>query len=377
MRRYFWTLAALLGAAVATVSAGDKWRLSRPRDCAPPSAAPCPQTPYHLFTDPNTPGSPLDPNAPSTPGQQPADSSFSQALASASEGGTQSGNSFMPGFFGDFIGGFTNDSLFGAEGIDITTASGMKIAESDSPRPLNRFYYLYNMYAGVPEGGANTLNVNRHIVGFEKTLGENASIGMRLPFFSLAGNSLSEGAVGDLSVIAKYALINNRQTGNVLSAGLVVTAPTGGQFSFSNRNFDVYFQPYLGWIYSPFSRLFMHAFHSVAIPTSDMQPTFMANSVGLGYWMTRDMSADFIRAFVPTVEVHVNTPFTNRDTTFGTRVQMLDSVNLTCGATVLLPRSRFGGAVSIPLAYGPHRIEALASYTYYFGGSSTQSFAGR
>ena len=32
---------------------------------------------------------------------------------------------------------------------------------------------------------------------------------------------------GDLSVVLKYAFINDRHTGNVLSGGLVITAPTG------------------------------------------------------------------------------------------------------------------------------------------------------
>ena len=42
---------------------------------------------------------------------------------------------------------------------------------------------------------------------------------------------------------------------------------------------------------------------------------------------------------------------------------MLDSVNLTMGAHIVLPRSVIGGAVGVPLAWGPQRIEALATYT--------------
>jgi hypothetical protein len=45
---------------------------------------------------------------------------------------------------------------------------------------------------------------------------------------------------------------------------------------------------------------------------------------------------------------------------------MLDSVNLTSGFYVVLPRSTFGGAVGVPLAFGPHRIEAVASVTLRF-----------
>ena len=32
--------------------------------------------------------------------------------------------------------------------------------------------------------------------------------------------------LGDLTIVTKYALINDRETGNVLSGGLAITAPT-------------------------------------------------------------------------------------------------------------------------------------------------------
>jgi hypothetical protein len=45
---------------------------------------------------------------------------------------------------------------------------------------------------------------------------------------------------------------------------------------------------------------------------------------------------------------------------------MLDTVNLTAGFYLMLPRSTVGGAVGVPLAFGPHKIEALASWSWRF-----------
>src|SRR6266849_4720235 len=79
-------------------------------------------------------------------------------------------------------------------------------------------------------------------LGLEKTVFGDMSLGVRLPFvqetndfFRQQGGSSSE--VGDLSFILKYAPINNRESGNAVSLGLVVTPPTGErQRSFFGGN---------------------------------------------------------------------------------------------------------------------------------------------
>src|SRR5690606_19855816 len=112
-----------------------------------------------------------------------------------------------------------------------------------------------------------------------------------------------------------------------------------------------YIQPYAGYIYNPSSRLYIHGFHSVAIPTDSALPLFMANDIGAGLWLYRNPADGIIQAILPTIEIHVNTPFTNRDdpTLIG-QFQMRDSVNLTMGTYIMFPRSVFGGGVSVPLA---------------------------
>jgi hypothetical protein len=76
---------------------------------------------------------------------------------------------------------------------------------------------------------ARRVDVHRELFGFEKTfLDGNASFELRAPVFQVAGNRGVEGGdFGDLTVLVKYALLHDRQSGDVLSVGLALTAPTG------------------------------------------------------------------------------------------------------------------------------------------------------
>ena len=50
---------------------------------------------------------------------------------------------------------------------------------------------------------------------------------MRLPFVQINGPPGADAnSVGDLSILTKYAFVND-PNGDVLSAGLIVTVPTG------------------------------------------------------------------------------------------------------------------------------------------------------
>jgi hypothetical protein len=354
---------------------------TRAEECSPPfgrsNCAPAPCPPYCQPSCPPgaQPGSPQNPNGPQTPGDQNGQSSspFNDALASAGEGGTQPTASYAPGFFGDLIGstvltvigaGNSGNKGFGTALIkspDVTNSSGIKVAESDSPRPVDRFYYDYNFYGGVAVGN----------------FASDASIGMRLPFFSLAGDTSFDSVfVGDLTIITKFAFINNRESGNVASGGLVITVPTGGSPSYLTpqgteaqviRDYPVTVQPYVGFIYNLTPKLYLHNFDGLCIPTDSSEATFMCNDIGLGYWLYRDPRAQFIQGFIPTIELHVNTPFTHTATpTSIGDVQMLDSTNITSGFNLVLPRATIGAAVGVPLVNGPEHIEAIVNLTMHF-----------
>jgi hypothetical protein len=381
MRIYSIAIAAFVIGAGA-LPAQDRLRLfGRPRDCTPcPPTVVCPPSTQAPSDSGTTP--------PSDVAQPPTSSPFNEALASAGESGTQPAASYMPGFFGDLLPSTIFTAVFIPEqnrgtlinSINAGQSAPIKLAESDSPMPMNRVYYLYNFYGAVQVNAvdptAPSMNVNRHVIGFEKTLfGGDASVGLRLPFFSLGGETVAydTGFVGDLTIITKYALINNRKTGNVFTVGLALTVPTGGSPGLLDGNGarpeqpryrDVNLEPYFGYVYNVLPKVYVHGFHSINVPTDSNDVTFMSNSVGLGWYLFRDPAAQFIQAFIPTLELHVNTPFDHRTVipAIGETL-MLDSVNLTMGAHIVLPRSEIGGAIGVPLAWGPQRIEALATYT--------------
>jgi hypothetical protein len=244
----------------------------------------------------------------------------------------------------------------------------LKIAENESPRPEDRVFLDCNYYANVripvengggfafavaPFGRVLTgsgqlavtgLDVHRDVIGFEKTfLGGDASIGLRLPFIvGVGGNAglqsvqapfsrdpglitatasvsgdpgVRGGQVGDLSLILKYALLNDCNTGNVISTGLLVTVPTGNDLTAADGSTvnPTYVQPFVGFVWNT-DKLYVHGFSSLAVPTQSSDVTFLFNDLGVGYWLYRDAeSRGLLKGLVPTLELHVNTPLSHRD----------------------------------------------------------------
>lgn len=381
-----------------TARAIEKHRRSPSTPAHQPSAtcipSPCPAPPSQIPPPPSS----APTHDPVSPGAEPpSTSSFQEALASAGEAGTQPTASYHPGFFGDLLGGITVQTLgvinkpyiVGVPilSMNVPQASAIKVAESDSPRPIDRAYYFYNFYGNIniqidDNLPLPRLQLHRHVIGFEKTLwGGRASIGLRVPFLGFAGAPIYDTQfVGDLSILTKWMLVENPETRSLLSVGLAIAAPTGNSPAFlrpgpdspliwdrSPRNYPTYLQPWVGYIYNVTSRWYFHGFHSVLASTIRQEPTFLANDVGAGWWLYHDPDAGWIRGIIPTVEVHVNTPLTRQGipTQLG-EVRMRDSVNLTGGFYLTMPRSLLGTAVSVPLAFGPHTIEAVASYTLRF-----------
>jgi hypothetical protein len=235
-----------------------------------------------------------------------------------------------------------------------------KITENESPRPQDRLFVTYNYFSRVNGGsgipGATQTDVHRAVMGFEKTLLDgNASIGLRVPFLQTDGDdSVRHHALGDPSVIFKYALINDRQTGNVLSGGLVVTAPMGPNFlppGVPNVH-STLLQPYLGAIYNV-GDWYAQGFTSIMVPTDGRDVITWQNDVGVGYFLYRaSQPGQLLTLIAPTLELHVTTPLNHR----GGDVQPIpgiDIVDFTAGVTLGLGRrSTLGLAVVTPLT-GP------------------------
>lgn len=242
--------------------------------------------------------------------------------------------------------------------------AAFKISENESPRPTDRVFATYNYYNNLPTSSFTPgFDVHRETVGFEKTFFDgSASIGVRVPFLQLSGAeqvlsafNISDGQFGDVSVIGKYAFYDDRSTGNLLSGGLMITAPTG-QSNYvvnGNRIHSTLLQPWTGGIWGLSDNLFVHGFSSIVIPTEGADVTAWYNDLGLGYWLRKGRTDRFFHGIVPTAEVHVGTPLTNRGDNNVNQVHISDYCSIVGGVNFVFWRnSTLGFAAGAPVV-GP------------------------
>jgi hypothetical protein len=260
--------------------------------------------------------------------------------------------------------------------LALVARGAFKITEDESPRPQDRIYTTYNYFNNVngslnPPGLAQT-DIHREVLGLEKTfLNGNASLGLRVPFVQVEGDgSIRRQDIGDLSFIAKYAFINDRCTGNVLSGGLVVTVPTGANFLPEGIP-DIHptlLQPFLGAIYNMGS-FYAQGFSSVLVPTDSRDVTFLFNDIGFGYFLYKaERRCDrLLTSVVPIFEVHVNTPLNHRGA-LTEPIGGTDIVDLTFGTTFGLGRASTLnlGVVTPVTGPKPFDIEAQVQFNYRF-----------
>ncbi|MFL5340611.1 MAG: hypothetical protein ACJ8F7_10715 [Gemmataceae bacterium] len=384
MRAVWWMSALALALLTVAGRAQDVQPANWGRRNAPPPN--CPPCLPDATPVPNAPAMPNDPNAASAP------SSAAAALDEGARGAAlASGQAAMPAFFGDLIGYSATRVVRDAHGntrlvrVPIAARSGTKITDNESPRPTDRVFYTYNYFNDVNIGvnpGLPGVGLARHMVGFEKTLLDgDCSFGMRLPFSTITNTGGADGTfAGDLSLIFKYAFVNDRQTGDVLSGGLMLTVPTGQDIvvdqpnpltgvvdgTTQDRFHPVIFQPFAGFIRSFNERLYVHGFTAVAVPTDARDVTIMWNDLGVGYRLYRNPNDRFIQAVIPTWEWHLNTPFTHRSA-FTQPIGFSDQLNMTGGCYFQFPRSLLGVAAGFPVVGPrPFGVEAIASFTFRF-----------
>lgn len=259
--------------------------------------------------------------------------------------------------------------------VPVVVRGAFKITENESPRPQDRVFTTYNYFNNVNGSlnppGVRQADVHRETVGFEKTLLEgDASIGLRVPFFEFSGGdgTLGQGNIGDLTFISKYALINDRSTGNVLSGGLALTVPTGDGFTIPGITtiHATLFQPWAGFIYN-WGNAYAHGFTSIVVPTDMREVIYLFNDLAVGYSLYRDDNGGMIRSIVPTLEVHINTPLNHRGIET-MPIGGIDIVDLTAGTTIGLgQRATLSiGAVTPVTGPKPFDIEALAQFNFRF-----------
>jgi hypothetical protein len=263
---------------------------------------------------------------------------------------------------------------------------GFKIADDQSPRPIDRVYFFSNYFDDVNKAINTRLNAPvgsimayRNTFGFEKTFAEGrASIGAQLPLNTLSVTSKTPGlggtstTVGDLSLILKYAFWQDNATGSLVSGGLAVTTPTGtdrfaGARGVTNFHY-LGLQPYVGYIWSK-DRLFLQGFSSISVPTNSQDVTFLFNDVAVGYFVHRDDDEKaFLSAVVPVFEVHVNTPLNHRGIDFRDPAGTPDIVDFTYGLNAFFKqRTRLGAGIATPVTGPrPFSLEVLTQLTIRF-----------
>jgi hypothetical protein len=241
----------------------------------------------------------------------------------------------------------------------LASYAGVKITENESPRPMDRVFATFNYFNGVDSFAAGRGSVYHGLVGFEKTfLDGNASFGMRLPFNQGDGAAVGVDGFGDITLISKYAFYNDTDTGDLLSAGLAITAPTGVSPTLlgGTRLNSVLLQPYGGFIYNA-EDLFLQGFTAIIIPTESRDVTLWSLDLGVGYWLYRSNDEDrILTGLVPTIEAHVNTPFSNNGP--GALIYAPTSVFITPGLHFrMFDNAWFTLAAAIPVS-GPVLYDA-------------------
>jgi hypothetical protein len=234
--------------------------------------------------------------------------------------------------------------------VEVPTERGaVKIAENESPRPIDRVFTTFNEFT---RAGDDRIDVYRETVGFEKTFFDGCvSFGMRGPLYQLNGAGVSRSDPGDVVGILKVAVYNDCTSGDVISLGVLAQAPTGSSYVAFNgldeHGFVV--QPFVGYLFNC-GYLYLHGFSSAALPTHTGDVLMLYNDVGVGYYTHLGSCDDLLSFVAPTVEVHVNTPLDRRDRAGAVFAQ--DEINVTGGV-------HFG--------FGEHAVLTVAGGTALVG----------
>jgi hypothetical protein len=281
-------------------------------------------------------------------------------------------------------------------------ASDVKIAENESPRPIDRVFYTFNFFNNIdkdlyrdPTQLVHNVDVFRHMVGFEKTLFDGTmSLGLRVPFYSAVadakqfalvptpdGSSLMVGPggpsfttieFGNITAIAKIVLLEDQNTGNLLSGGATLTVPTSNAGSFSTSSQLAYVQPFGSFILN-FGACYLHGFTSVTLPISGAESIVWFNDIGVGYYAYRENSGrSWVTAVVPTIEVHATTVLRQPEAEFDflqlDTPRLNDMLNVTLGTTLELKHhtTLAIGAVVPITGPRPFDIEVLTQLNYHF-----------
>lgn len=327
---------------------------------------------------------PPPPAPPPVPGVEPPmlitfTPEFSQVLSS------QRVTLSVPSTRAPGVGVLTTANLNAVVHAPVAPGSAFQVADNEGARPVDRVFLTFGYFLGPvlpaePVGpapaalsGANILtkpfnrsdasglrtnasSLYREVFGFEKVvLDGNASVGLRTPVFQIQNTGpLELAGVGDLTLLFKYALFNDRQSGNLVSAGLALTAPTGPDLvpvPGASAIHPVLFQPFAGGVWH-YERLYAQGFSSLVVPTDARDAVLWFNNLALGYQLYGDPLSGVLTGVIPSVQMNFCTPFTHRGLN-APFVGALDTAALAGGLHLTFHRLCLTVGASTPLT-GPH-----------------------
>ena len=291
----------------------------------------------------------------------------------------------------------------------------MKISENNSSLPRDRLLFNYSFFHNVVAGGGNSLDVNRFVFGFEKTLHQGrSSIETRIPFASTLnsdqrtdGINFTNVEFGNLDVLLKRILCQGKRY--TFGAGLAMSFPTAsdsrlfrndlyGTSNFARPNGTVqimhlsndayHLMPWIGLRLDPNQRLFVESFLQFDFGLNEngfyghydgpqgpngslpklgnvYDQALMMADVSIGYWLRRDrFKRHKLMGIVPSLELHYATALQDADVvsslgngiTVNSQLSDFDSLNLTAGTHFVFHRGgNITPAVAIPLLSGDDR----------------------
>jgi hypothetical protein len=341
------------------------------------------------------PGSPAmaSPGSPALIMEPPVTPAVPGAACSGPGCATEQAAPFTPFMLGDFMGPVAN--LF----------TNFKIAEGESPRPTDRVFFKYNYYNNVnptrwenPFEPIHHVDLDTYTFGMEKTLFDGLlSVGVRMPFYTMraeakdihlgtdpltgalaalpGGPGFTETEFSNLVGIVKAVLWEDRPSGDLLSAGMVVSFPTSNNAKLDpGLSLLTYVQPFSGFILNS-GDWFLQGFSSMTLPIAHPESIVSFTDVGVGYWLLRDTGGSgFVSGLAPTFEIHYTAPIRQPDPTatiFGNFVdgqRVHNTVDLTAGATAMFSnRATLGVGLVVPVTgLRPFDVEGTVQLNFLF-----------
>ncbi len=250
-----------------------------------------------------------------------------------------------------------------------------KVTENESPRPTTRFYvsyYFYDqVYNSISSPDVPRTQLHQEIIGYEQAfLNNKASISVRLPYNQLISQGFfTDSSLGDLTFVGKVVVYENREVGDLISTGLVVTLPTGSRPFANTITGDTvrgsYIQPFVGYIITN-GDFYLQGLSSLAVPTDTTDAMILSNSAQLGYYLYRNPGGA-LSAIIPTAEMHLNTPLTHRFSNTNP-IAFPDSLTALAGTQfVYRNKSSLGVVVGSPLTGPrPFSLQLTAQLNVWF-----------